>query len=375
MVQRLFRMLVKEFLQMLRDPRMRIVIFGVPVIQMTIMAFALNTDVTDIRLGILDMDKTPQSRELISAFTASNYFHTSAELYSQNEITQLLDRGEVRAVLHIPTGFNRDILTEQTAEVQLITDGTDSNSTAIVLGYAGYLMNEFNEQKRERRLAVKGITTSPLQITTESRAWYNVNQESHFYYVPSLIAVMLFIFSLLLTSIGIVREKEIGTIEQVMVTPIRGIEFVLGKTVPYMITGYITMSFMLCIAYLVFGVYVKGSLVLLYGLTGIYLAGNLGLALIISGTAATQQQALLTSFLVLMPSVMLSGFMFPVSNMPDPVRYATILNPMRWYLEILRGIVMKDVGVAALWPAIVGQSLLTLGFLSIAIGRFKKTLS
>jgi ABC-2 type transport system permease protein len=375
MLQRLYRMLIKEFLQMLRDPRMRVVIFGIPVIQMTIMAFALTTDVTNIRMAVLDMDKTPASRTLISAFTASNYFQITASLLSQNEITPLLDRSDVRAVLQIPAGFSKDILTENTAGVQLITDGTDSNSTSIVLGYAGVIVSDYNDKMLKKRLGRKGIITPQLQIETESRAWYNVNQESRYYYVPSLIATMLFIFSLLLTSIGIVREKEIGTIEQVMVTPIRGIEFILGKTIPYMITGYISMSFMLVVAYFVFGVHVRGSLPLLYGLTGIYLAGNMGIALIISGGASTQQQALLTSFLILMPSVMLSGFMFPISNMPDPVRYATFINPMRWYLEILRGIVMKDVGIPALWPAIVAQSILSVTFLAIAIGRFKKTLS
>jgi ABC-2 type transport system permease protein len=375
MLQRLYRMLIKEFLQMLRDPRMRVVIFGIPVIQMTIMAFALTTDVTNIRMAVLDMDKTPASRTLISAFTASNYFQITASLLSQNEIAPLLDRSDVRAVLQIPAGFSKDILTENTAGVQLITDGTDSNSTSIVLGYAGVIVSDYNDKMLKKRLGRKGIITPQLQIKTESRAWYNVNQESRYYYVPSLIATMLFIFSLLLTSIGIVREKEIGTIEQVMVTPIRGIEFILGKTIPYMLTGYISMSFMLVVAYFVFGVHVRGSLPLLYGLTGIYLAGNMGIALIISGGASTQQQALLTSFLILMPSVMLSGFMFPISNMPDPVRYATFINPMRWYLEILRGIVMKDVGIPALWPAIVAQSILSVTFLAIAIGRFKKTLS
>jgi len=342
---------------------------------MTIMAFALTTDVTNIRMAVLDMDKTPASRELISAFTASNYFRISASLLSQKEISPLLDRSEVRAVLHIPAGFSRDILTENTAGVQLITDGTDSNSTSIVLGYAGFIVSDYNDRMISKRLGRKGITVSPLQIKTESRAWYNPNQESRFYYVPSLIATMLYIFSLLLTSIGIVREKEIGTIEQVMVTPIRGIEFILGKTIPYMITGYISMSFMLIIAYFVFGVHVRGSLPLLYGVTGIYLAGNMGIALIISGGASTQQQALLTSFLILMPSVMLSGFMFPISNMPDPVKYATFINPMRWYLDLLRGIVMKDVGISVLWPAISAQIVLSVSFLTIAIGRFKKTLS
>lgn len=375
MLQRLSRMLIKEFLQMLRDPRMRLVIFGMPVIQMTIMAFALTTDVTDIRLAVLDMDKTPASRQLISAFTSSRYFKVSFSLSSQDDILPLLDRSEVRAVLQIPAGFSRDILSEKSAEIQLLTDGTDSNSTAIVLGYAGFIINNYNDIKQKERLSRKGITTPPVQITTENRAWYNANQESRFYYVPSLIATMLFVFSLLLTSIGIVREKEIGTIEQVMVTPIRGIEFILGKTIPYMITGYVSMTFMLVVAFFLFDVHVKGSLVFLYGLTGIYLAGNMGIALIISGSASTQQQALLTSFLALMPCVMLSGFMFPVSNMPDPVRCATVFNPMRWYLEILRGIVMKDVGLTTLWLPIAAQAGLSLTFLTIAIGRFKKTMS
>ena len=165
MLQRLLRMLIKEFLQMLRDPRMRVVIFGMPVIQMTIMAFALTTDVTNIRMAVLDMDKTPASRELISAFTAGNYFRITATLLSQQEITPLLDRSEVRAVLHIPAGFAGDILTEQTAKVQLLTDGTDSNSTSIVLGYAGFIINDYNDAMLQKRLGRKGITTSTRRAT------------------------------------------------------------------------------------------------------------------------------------------------------------------------------------------------------------------
>ena len=375
MIQRLWCMLVKEFLQMLRDPRMRVVVFGTPVIQMTIMAFALTTDVTDIRLAVLDRDRSPSSRELLAAFTASGYFRVATTLEAESEIAPLLDRAGARAVLHVPAGFSADLLGGRTATAQLLTDGTDSNSTSIVQGYAGYILADYNDRKQKERLGRKGLTTPPVQIEAAPRAWYNPNQESRFYYVPSLIATMLFIFSLLLTSIGIVREKEIGTIEQVMVTPIRRLEFILGKTIPYMLTGYISMTFMLLVAYLIFGVEVRGSLALLYLLTGIYLAGNLGIALIISTTAHTQQQALLTSFLVLMPSVMLSGFLFPVTNMPEAVRLATVGNPMRWYLDILRGIVMKEVGVAALWPAIATQTGLSLTFLAVAVFRFKKTLA
>lgn len=375
MLYRIRRMLIKEFLQMLRDPRMRIVVFGIPVIQMTIMAFALTTDVMNIRTAVLDMDKTPASRELIEAFTASKYFQIVYSLDNERQLTDLLDHGKVRAALHIPSGYAGDLSDDRTATFQLITDGTDSNSTAIVVGYAGMIMGSYTDARRTERLARKGITSNPVQIETVGRAWFNENQESSIYFVPSLIAVMLYIFSLLLTSIGIVKEKEVGTIEQVMVTPIRGLEFILGKTVPYMVTGYISMTIMLTVAMLLFGVHVKGSLVLLYLLTGIYLSGNMGLALIISGSSTTQQQALLTSFLILMPSVMLSGFMFPVSNMPQIVQYATFLNPMRWYLEILRGIVMKDVGVSVLWPQILAQTTLALSFLAIAATRFRKTLS
>ncbi len=375
MLQRIHRMLVKEFLQMLRDPRMRVAIFGVPVIQMTIMAFALTTDVTNIRMAMLDMDKTPASRELIDAFTAGGYFRVTTNLDSDRGIAPLLDQGDVRVVLNIPAGFEQDILSERTAHVQLITDGTDSNSTAIAQGYASNIVNGFSDIQRDRRLGRKGITTSPIQVDTVTRAWFNPNQESKYYYVPSLIATMLLIFSMLLTSIGIVREKEIGTIEQVMVTPIRSFEFILGKTIPYMITGYISMTIMLGVAYIIFGVHVKGSILLLYILSGLYLCGNMGIALIISVSASTQQQALLTSFLILMPCVMLSGFMFPITNMPVSVQYATWLNPMRWYLIILRGIVMKSVGIRVLWPAILAQTALSVSFLTIAASRFRKTLS
>ncbi|MBF0233259.1 MAG: ABC transporter permease [Desulfamplus sp.] len=375
MLHRIRQMLIKEFLQMLRDPRMRVVIFGIPVIQMMIMAFALTTDVMNIRTALLDMDKTAASRELVSGFTSSGYFKISHNLDSMNEITPLLDHGDVRAVLHIPAGFSEEITAGRRAKVQMITDGTDNNSTAIVLGYANNVISTYGNKIMMERLNKKGITENPMHIKTIPRAWFNTNQESKYYFVPSLIAVMLFIFSLLLTSIGIVKEKEIGTIEQVMVTPIRRLEFILGKTVPYMITGYISMSIMLVVAFIVFGVHVKGSLFLLYLFAGVYLCGNMGLALIISASSSTQQQAMLTSFLILMPCVMLSGFMFPIHNMPHAVQWVTFLNPMRWFLHILRGIVMKDVGIASLWPAIAAQLILSISFITIASVRFKKTMA
>ncbi len=375
MIHRLKQMLIKEFLQMLRDPRMRMVILGMPVIQLVIMAFALTTDVTDIRTALLDMDKTPASRELISDFTAGGYFQIVHVALSQKEIKALLDRAEVRAVIVIPYGFEKSMAKGLTAQVQVLTDGTDSNTTAIVQGYAGSIITAFSNRKFQEQMEKQGMKKMALPMETMDIAWFNANQESKYYFVPSLIAVMLFIFSLLLTSIGIVKEKEIGTIEQVMVTPIKKIEFILGKTLPYMVTGYISMTIMLVVAFVIFNIQVKGSMVLLYLFSGPYLMGNMGIALMISASATTQQQAMLTSFLILMPCVMLSGFMFPIKNMPDLVQYATALNPMRWYLEILRGIVMKGVGVKVLWPAITAQTALAIAFISLAWARFSKTLS
>lgn len=375
MFGRLKQMLIKEFLQMFRDPRMRMVVFGFPVVQMMVMAFALNTDVMNIRTAVLDMDRTPESREMLQAFTAGGYFRITRQVWDLRHLQELLDRGEVRAALHLPAGFAADIRGGNTGKIQMLTDGTDSNTTAIVNGYGERIVREYAAVLTARKLSHQGLSGTGMPMETVSRAWFNKNQESRYYFVPALIAVMLFIFSIMLPSIGIVKEKEIGTIEQVMVTPIRKMEFILGKTLPYMATGYFTMTIMLVIARVIFGVVVKGDYLLLYLLTGIYLCGNMGIALMISASAETQQQALLTSFLFMMPGVMLSGFMFPVRNMPEIIRALTHLNPIRWYLEILRGIVMKGVGLSTLWPQVLWQILLAVVFIFFAAKLFRKTLS
>ena len=375
MLGRLKCMLIKEFLQMLRDVRMRIVVFGLPVIQMVLFAFALNTDVTRIRTGLLDMDHSPASREVIERFTSSGYFQIVAVARDERDMRQLLVTGRVQVVLHFPAGFEGDMTRGRPAKLQLLADGTDSNTTAIIMGYANQIVAAYAQEKLGRRTAASTGKPMEGEVRIQTKAWYNPNLESRFYYVPALIAVMLVVFGMILTSIGIVREKEIGTIEQVMVTPIRRSEFILGKTIPYVITGYITMTIMLLTAMLVFGIRVQGSWLLLYGLSGLFLMCNLGLALLISVSAQTQQQALLTAFLMIMPAVLLSGFMFPVRNMPLPVQYATYANPMRWYLEILRGVLQKGVGMEALWLPALALAILATLFTVTATLRFRKTLS
>lgn len=375
MLNRIKRMLIKEFLQMLRDPRMQVVIFGMPVIQLVVLSFALTMDVSNISTAVYDQDNSVSSRELIAEFASSGYFEITDYILNDAHMAEKLDAGSAMAVIRIPSDFEQRLLSRSTADLQIIADGTDSNTTSIVFGYVSQIVARYsNEKLRQRTFSLFGPQTVPGEIVIEQRAWYNENLQSRYYYVPGLIGVMLILVSIVVASIAIVREKEMGTIEQVMVTPIRKIEFILGKTIPYLITGYIIMTFMFIIALIMFGIHIKGSLLLLYLLSGVYLAGNLGLALLISVSAHTQQQALLTAFFILMPAILLSGFIFPIHNMPLPVQYASYLNPMRWYMEILRGVIIKGVGAQALLKAIVWQTLLAVSFLLIATSRFKKTL-
>jgi ABC-2 type transport system permease protein len=363
---RLRCMLIKEFHQMLRDVRMRMVVFAFPVVQMTVLAFALTTDVKDIRTAVLDLDNTPASRAVTATFESGGWFEVRKILASPGDIHRVLDSGEVQAVIQIPRGFEGDINAGRSPKLQVVADGTYNNDTAIIFNYTQQVLSAFN---------TRWIVDAPAQpVNLDVRAWYNPNLLSKFYYVPGLICVMLAVISLLLTSIAIVREKEIGTIEQVMVTPIRRTEFIAGKTLPFLITGLITMTNMLLVARPVFNLRVHGSLVLLYAVAILFLVGNLGIALLISVTAHTQQQALLTAFLVLMPSVLLSGFIFPIHNMPPVIQLLTYLNPMRWFLQIMHGIAIRGVGLLALWPAICAQAILAAGAVILAVLRFKKTM-
>ncbi|BBO92741.1 ABC transporter permease [Desulfosarcina ovata] len=372
MILRIRQILVKEFLQMFRDVRMRIVVLAMPLVQMTVLAFALTTDVKEIATAVVDPDNTPASRLLVDEFTGGNYFAVTHRLATDRDVQELLDAGRVRAVLRIPQNFSARLRENKTVSVQLLVDGTLSNDAAITFNYANQAATHFN-----RRMAAEGGGTVAVAggiVEMRTRTWYNPNLESKYYYIPGLIAVMLILIGLMLTSMAIVREKEIGTIEQVMVTPIRRVEFIVGKTLPFLLTGILTMTLMFVIARLIFGIRIHGSLTLLYAAATIYILGNLGMALLVSVTARTQQQALLTAFFILVPAILLSGFIFPIRNMPETVQWLTILNPMRWFLQILHGIVVKGVGVRILWMPLGTLTFLAGGFLGLAVSRFKKTL-
>lgn len=360
-------MLIKESLQIIRDKRMRLLIFAMPVLMMLVMSFAMTTDLRQAKLVVLDMDNTSSSRKVIQRFTAGRHFSLGWTATSPEDLRKLMDRGETRAALWIPRGFESDLLSEKSASLQILLDGTYSVDSGTILSAASAVVRELNSELSDGK--------SPSMTDLRVRHWFNANLDSQKYYVLGLIATMLTLQSLLVAGVSIVREKEIGTIEQIMVTPIKGIEFILGKTLPYMAMAYLIMTAMLAIAFLVFHVPCRGSLVLLYILTAVFMAGNLGCALLISVSATTQQQALLTAFFFLMPAILLSGFVFPVRNMPLPIQWLTTLNPMRWYLEIIQAVLSKGVGLSDIIPQVSAQTALALASITVAAKRFHKTSS
>lgn len=376
MFEPLKAMLRKEFIQALRDPRMRAVLLVVPVVQVLIFGYAVTTDVKEVRLAVLDRDRTPESRELLSRFTGSGYFLATERPSDEREVGTLLDRGRVRAALVIPAGFGGALGSGRTASAQFLLDGTDSNSAALVMGYASRIAEGWSKEllaARHSRLTGQPPPVAPLAL--EERAWFNENLESRRYFVPGVIALLLMVTTLLLSSMAIVREKEVGTIEQVMVTPIRRWEFILGKTIPFVLIGYLNVSLVTAVAVLWFRIPVRGNLALLAAATGLYLVGMLGVGLFISTVSGTQQQAMMTTFFFTMPFILLSGFIYPIANMPGWVRGLTYLNPVRHFLIVIRGIFLKGVGFEVLWPQFAALALLGTVALALAMVRFRKELA
>ncbi|MBN2646015.1 MAG: ABC transporter permease [Desulfuromonadaceae bacterium] len=363
MIRKLRAMLIKELRQMLRDPKMRIIVFGFPLIQLLVFSFALTLDVRNIDLVLLDYDRSSLTRAVSAAFEASGYFHIEAQVETSAALRDRLDRGLVRGALVFPVGLEADVLAGRGGTVQLLADGTMSNDAGILFSYATSIVQRFN------------LTLSPDRPVVElvPRSLFNVNLDSRNFYVPGLIVLMIQVTSTLLTSIAIVREKEIGTIEQVLVTPIGRFEFILGKTLPFFITGYLVASLMFVLARLVFGITIRGSLPLLALVVGLNILAYLGLALLISTVSQTQQQALLTAFFIMMPCTLLSGFLFPVANMPLPVQYLTYLNPMRWGFEAITAVVIKGAGLVELQRQIGWELVHAIGFVGVAVVKFRKT--
>jgi ABC-2 type transport system permease protein len=374
--ERLRHMLVKEFLQVLRDPKMRGIIFMMPLVQVLVFGYAVTTDVRDVPTAVVDFDQSTASRELLSRFSSSGYFRFVAQTRDADEATRLIDKGAVGAILRIDRGFAEDIRAGRTARIQVIADGTDSNTAGIVLDYAGRIVGAFSEKVSLTRFSrLRGEGLLPGRVELASRAWFNENLESRNFYVPGVIAIIVMLITLMLTSMAVVREKEIGTIEQIMVSPITPAEFILGKTLPFALIGYADVILVAAIGVLWFDVPIRGSLLLLFVATTFYLMSTLSVGLLISTVSRTQQQAMMGTFFYYFPAVLLSGFMFPIANMPVVVQYLTWINPLRYFLVILRGIFLKGAGPAVLWPQMAALLVLGLVTLAVTTRRFRKTLA
>jgi len=367
-------MLIKEFIQVFRDPRMRIVLFVLPALQTVIFGYAVNMDVRNIPTAVMDRDNSSASRELTEILTSSGHFRLTQRIDNDTEATALLDYGKVRVVIKIEHGFSQQLARGENTSVQALLDGSDSNTAGVVMGYLGRLSNEYNT-RLQADFIKKHSGNAPRigQVQLASRAWFNENLESPPFYVPAVITNILFVITMLLSSMAIVREKEIGSIEQVIVPPIRKSECILGKTLPFVLIGYIDVALISLVSALVFDVPIRGSLLLLFLATTLFLMSSLGIGLLISSISQTQQQAMMTAFFVIFPAMLLSGFAFPIENMPEPVQWLTMLNPLRFYMVIIRGIFLKGTGFWILWDQMLALGIIGFTVLSVAIMRFRKT--
>ncbi len=374
MFERLRTMLRKEFIQVLRDPRMRAVLIVVPIFQVIIFGYAVTTDVRGIRVALYDLDNTPASRELVDAFDGSGYFHIVRRLAAENEVVAVLNRGSAKAVLRLNRGFGEDLAAGRPGRVQILLDGTDSNTASIILGYTARIAASYGQDLLVRRLQGPGARALAVEpVSVASRAWFNPNLDSRNYFVPGVIALLLMVISIILSSMAIVREREIGTMEQIMVTPIGRLEFILGKTIPFALIGFLDVVLISLIAVFWFRVPFRGNPAVLLASTGLYLMSTLGVGLFISTVSKTQQQAMMTAFFFMQPAILLSGFIYPIANMPTVIQWLTFANPLRYFLVIIRGVFLKGVGFGVLWPQMAGLAILGLVLLGMASARFQKT--
>ena len=350
-------------------------VFVMPVVQLVIFGYAVTTDVRRITTAVHDLDNSVLSREMVSRFKSSEYFDVVGYVQSERQVREMLDHGSAQVVMRINSGFEDKLRSGRAAPVQLLVDGTDSNVATIALSYSARIVESLSQDLLRRRLAGLGAAAPhPGSIDLESRAWFNDNLESRDFYVPGVMAILVLLNTLMLTSMAIVREKEIGTMEQVMVTPIRPWEFILGKTAPFVLIGFADVLLITVVGVWWFQVPIRGSLWLLLACTALYLMTTVGAGLLISTISRTQQQAMMTTFFFGFPAILLSGFLFPIADMPQVVQWLTYLDPLRYFLVIVRGIFLKGVGAEILWPQMVGLVVLGLATLTLASRRFHKTI-
>jgi ABC-2 type transport system permease protein len=376
MLGRLKQMLIKEFIQVFRDKRTRFLLFGPPIIQMMVFGYAATYEIRHVPAVVLDLDHSQESRELISLFSSSPYFDVQRQLTDSRQIGDLIERGKTTVGLEIDAGFARNLRKGQTAPLQVIVDATNSNTALIASGYITQIALGFaqNYQKdRINRIAPQLVEAIP-SVELEPRPWYNPGLSSRWFFVPGVIGSLTLVLVITLTAFAVVREREIGTLEQIMVTPIRPVEFILGKTLPAFLIGMFDVALIALVGTLWFQVPFRGHISVLLTGSILFILCMLGVGLLISTVSSTQQQAMVTAFFFIMPAVAFSGFGFPISTMPQWMQVLTYLVPLRYFLVVLRGTYLKGVGFEILWPQMAAMAGLGFSLLTIAILRFHKAL-
>jgi len=371
-LERLARLARKELTQTLRDPRALRVIFMAPIIQLVIFGYAVTTDVKNAALIVFDRDRTAISRELVQELTASGYFRVTETADRAGDLAEALDHGRAILALEIPRGLQTDLATGRPATVQLLIDGTTSNTATVAQAYASQIILRFGQEHSAAPAAVQARGTPP-GVDLRVRAWYNPNLESRVYNVPGVVGNLMMLMSLLLTTLAVVRERELGTLEQLMVSPLTPAEMIVGKTLPVVGIAMVDLVLITSVATLWFHIPLRGTLALLFLVSFAYVVCGLGIGLLISTVSNTTQEAFMTMFMFFLPAMILSGFFFPVENMPVAFQYLTLIDPVRWYVGAVRAIFLKGAGLDVLWPEVTILAVMGGSILWFASTRFRKT--
>ena len=374
MNSRLRSIIRKEFIQIFRDPRTLVLIILMPIMQLFLLGYAATTDIKNISLAVWDQSQSPQSRALLDAFRAANYFSIDYPVYSAKEYTDLIEAGKIRAALIIPPDYETRLL-EGKAQVSLVLDGSDATVGGTALSTAKLIGQSYATKILAEQSALTGRPFSfspPLDVRTQ--VWYNPDLIAAYFNVPGVIGMILYFITALLTASSIVRERERGTIEQLIVTPIRSWELVVGKILPYSILAFIDTLEILVVGHWWFKVPIRGDLGLIFALSGLFLLSSLGIGLFASTIANTQQEAFITVMVTMLPSIFLSGFFFPIEAMPKLLQYVSAIIPLRYFLVIIRALLLKGVGVQALLSPIIALSIFAVVIMGAASIRFRKRL-
>ena len=372
---RLSALMRKEMLQIVRDPRTLALVFIMPILQLVLLGYAATSDVRNIPLVVLDQDKSPASRTLLDSFRAADYFRQAFDVNSESELRNLIDAGSARAGIIIPPDYSSRLAAGRPAQVAFIIDGSDPAIAGTTLAAATLIGQARATALSVERLAARGLAVAAAPaIEVRTRVWYNPDLIAAYYMIPAVVGLILQFLTVILTATAIVRERERGTIEQLIVTPLRASELIVGKLAPYVLIAFIDTIEILAGGVLLFGVPINGSLPLLLVLSGLFLISNLGVGLLISTITSTQQEAIIVAIFYNLPSIFLSGFIYPVAAMPRVLQFVSHAIPLRYYLIVVRGIVLKGVGMPALWPEVIALSIFAVVVITSAATRFKKRL-